>query len=175
MYQLYLAISSREVCKPCNRYVKLSHRFVIRQASQWQCCWDGCQISEWSDNPKQNSHTFDPLQDLKLRCSYGLSDMETPLFSVLASWLTTINAKDVTKHKRCLSFIPGLDVVSYSEWQILSKFSRELTDNAVLVNVDIDGFNYGTYNRAVLHDWRKKTYIYEVYPYYDTSCKKPCL
>ena len=160
VYQFHFRIRSCEVPKPHDWYVELQCTFAIWQASRQQFCWDARKISQRSGDYKLKSNIVGSQLDCTIKLIwYG----KGPKFSVLLPWFTTINYKNVMGHKRwctALLFLTGLDVISYSEWPILSKFSWELTDNAELVSVGKDHSNYPV-TRALLYDRRKDTYLYE--------------
>ena len=64
-----LTAKSHEVAKPQDWMLWWFYHYEIWQASQQQCCWDACQISEWLEKSKPETRTFETSGDLAVRCS----------------------------------------------------------------------------------------------------------
>ena len=68
----HLAIRSREVSKPRDLYLELSHRPEIGQAPRQHCIWRACQISKRCDNLNSQSRGLEYTRDLTIRPSYQI-------------------------------------------------------------------------------------------------------
>ena len=58
-----------------NIYIRV---YTYKQAHRQQCCRDGCQISERSDNSTYKSHGFETSSDLTLRRVYTWNSLLLP-------------------------------------------------------------------------------------------------